>query len=131
MFIGNCCIEEYSSGLIEKIKELGYFITFSARNNYGKYLFCCNGLCTKLDVKSIGDWIFTDCINNEMLFLAIAALRDDNDFGQWFICDDNESMFLVDKPNMTMKEYIYNYMGWDTSGARKATIEELIEHFKL
>lgn len=72
-----------------------------------------------------------DCGTNEELFIAIAALRDDCDYMQWFICDDNESMFKVDKPNMTMEEFVHNYMdGWNTTGARKATVEEIIEHFK-
>ena len=35
------------------------------------------------------------------------------------------------KPNMTMDKFIYNYMdGWNTDGARKATVEEIIKHFK-
>jgi hypothetical protein len=30
-----------------------------------------------------------------------------------------------------MEEFVYNYMdGWDTTGARKATVEEIIEYFK-
>ena len=33
-------------------------------------------------------------------------------------------MFKVDKPNMTMEKFIHNYMdGWDTTGARKATVK--------
>jgi hypothetical protein len=72
-----------------------------------------------------------DCGENEELFLALVALRDDSDYMQWFICDDNESMFKVKKPNMTMEEFVHNYMdAWNVTGARKATVEELIEHFK-
>lgn len=67
----------------------------------------------------------------ETVFLAIAAINDENDYMQWFICDDGHSMFMVDKPGMTMDEYVHNYMDcWDTTGARKATADEIITHFK-
>lgn len=71
-----------------------------------------------------------DCGTNEKMFLALAAMRDDNDYMQWFICDDGESMFQVDKPGMSVEKYIHEYMdGWDTEGYRKATAKEIVEHF--
>lgn len=74
-----------------------------------------------------------DCGDNEDLFLAIAALRDDSDYMQWFTSHEPEpndrSMFLCKSENV--KDYIHNYMdGWDTEGMTKATVEELVEHFK-
>ena len=72
-----------------------------------------------------------DSEGDEPVFLAIAAINDRNDYMQWFICDDGNSMFRVDKPGMTMDESVHNYMDcWDTTGARKATAEEIITHFK-
>ena len=40
-------------------------------------------------------------------------------------------MFKVDKLGMSVEKYIHEYMdGWDTEGYRKATAEEIVEHFK-
>ena len=72
-----------------------------------------------------------DCGTNEELFLAIAALRDDNDYMQfftngiiWFLCDAQR----VENSNLYDKEYkIQIKKGCDY---HKATVEELIEHFK-
>ena len=67
---------------------------------------------------------FIDCGVNENLFLAIAALRDDTDKNQWFtdgyhweICPDEVAYInaWIDKYGFT---------------PHKATVEELIEHFK-
>ena len=62
-----------------------------------------------------------DCGTNEEMFLALAALRDDTDYMQWFICGDNESMFKVDKPDMSVEKYIHEYM---EDGIRKDTVRQ-------
>ena len=74
-----------------------------------------------------------DCGTNEELFLALAALNDKNDYGQWFVC---------------MEEYLGNNLNpvkvgtWQCCMAhkqlpyslnrlwRKATACEIVEHFK-
>lgn len=60
-----------------------------------------------------------DCGTNEELFLAIAALRDDTDKFQWFISP--EGIWAYNKNN----DSISVSPKW-----RKATVYELIEHFK-
>ncbi|MFS2666701.1 hypothetical protein AAH091_16095 [Candidatus Bacteroides intestinigallinarum] len=69
---------------------------------------------------------FIDCGTNEDLFLAIAALRDDIDIHQWFT-DGKEwfqcrflkvGMHYSDKPEILFERW------------HKATVEELIEHFR-
>ena len=68
-----------------------------------------------------------DCGTNEDLFLALAALRDDSDYMQWFIWKeyDKFKQCLYDK-------YVKSH--WDDNqigtNYRKATSAELIEHFK-
>lgn len=69
---------------------------------------------------------FIDCGTNEELFLAIAALRYDTDDSQWFT--DGEDWFLCqylkvgmhyqDKPEILFDKW------------HKASVDELIEHFK-
>ena len=138
MFTTPCIIGKNTPELREKLESLGYkysgadgktldyIITFPHKALYSIF----DKWHIIKQPKVFSKWI--PCrADNEELFLALAALRDDNDYMQWFICDDNESMFKVNKPNMTMDEFIYNYMdGWNTDGARKATTEEIIEHFK-
>lgn len=67
-----------------------------------------------------------DCGTNEGLFIALAALRDDTDNNQWFT-DGNDwflcqylkvGMHYQDKPEILFEKW------------HKATVEELIEHFK-
>lgn len=76
---------------------------------------------------------FLDCGTNESLFLAIAALRDDTDNnqmfingkGDWGICRDNTEyggLSGIDFYGMPNDLNVDNY--------HKATVEELIEHFK-
>lgn len=73
-----------------------------------------------------------DCGTNESLFLAIAALRDDTDNnqmfingkGDWGICRDGSDGGLegLDFYGIPNDLNVDNY--------HKATVEELIEHFK-
>ena len=136
-FTQHCFIRKNTLELRKKLEELGYTNVPNGRGEWFipieelKYLITypesgyyqgCNGYWYKDDF---------NCGTNEELFLALAAMRDDCDYMQWFICDDNESMFKVDAPDMSMPKFIHEYMdGWDVSGARKATVEEIIEHFK-
>ena len=61
-----------------------------------------------------------DCNDNEELFLAIAAIKNDTDANQWFI--SRQGLFAFNKQNENMSEVSPNW--------RKATIEELIEYFE-
>ena len=60
-----------------------------------------------------------DCGDNEELFLAVAALRDDTDRCQWFTDGKMWEMDDSDLPSHYMQLEGY-----------KASIEELINHFK-
>lgn len=67
-----------------------------------------------------------DCGDNEELFLALAALRDDKPDYQWFVWDDDEVAYNK------FKQYIPNepWEEWWWFEVHKATVEELINHFK-
>ena len=60
-----------------------------------------------------------DCGDNEELFLAVAALRDDTDRCQWFTDGKMWEMVDSDLPS--------HYMQLE---GHKASLEELINHFK-
>lgn len=68
-----------------------------------------------------------DCGVNEELFLAIAALRDDTDKFQWFT-DENK---WIQCPDIKFSTYwTYNNIDINLDTIHKATVEELINHFK-
>ena len=74
-----------------------------------------------------------DCGTNEELFIAIASLRDDTDVNQWFVMDVEEYMdinqgdwFLATDRNKG--KHIGTQI--DPMYCHKATVEEIIEHFK-
>lgn len=98
------------------------------------------------DVDSVTNRGRIDCGINEQLFLALAALRDDTDKGHWFVLDTDwgsinypESIIpkgtfiqcLVDKWNIdVLEDGSPNPISSRNIPAHKATVEELIEHFK-
>lgn len=67
---------------------------------------------------------FLDCGDNESLFLAIAALRNDTDKHQWF----TDGYHWEKCPDEVA--YIYAWINRYEYSPHKATVEELIEHFK-
>lgn len=68
-----------------------------------------------------------DCGTNEELFLAIAALRDDTDKYQWFT--DGDKWILCPKTKFSTY-WVYSDIDVNTDTIHKATVDELIEHFK-
>lgn len=126
-FLQAAFIRRNTPELRKKLEELGY-------KRYGNPFQITDDskLITTIDGEYVPynvslDDSFLDCGTNENLFLAIAALRDDTDKFQWFtngsdywfvcgdeMCDENVKYYL-DKYNMQF---------------HKATVEELIEHFR-
>ena len=140
-FIQPCFIRKNSPELRKKLEELGYKPFGSVKyewdtgwglstdNRLGEFeSFDDNGLenIIKCGPPDYEDSI--DCGDNEELFLALAALRDDTDINQWIIDEANEcfgpdnSWMICDKDDMNDRVVYTHY--------RKATVEEIIEHFK-
>ena len=81
-----------------------------------------------------------DCGTNEDLFFAIAALRDDTDVNQWFITYKSSHPYmdyaiLLCKEDKWEDECIkeskhHNFIYTKPEDYYKATVEEIIEHFK-
>ncbi|WP_272199694.1 hypothetical protein [Bacteroides ovatus] len=112
--------------LRKKLEELGY-------RKYGNPFQITDDskLVTTIDGEYVPynvplDDSFIDCGTNEELFLAIAALRDDTDKNQWFT-DGNLWFKCGDEMcDETIKYYLNRY----NREIHKASVEELIEHFK-
>lgn len=72
---------------------------------------------------------YINCGENEELFLALAALRDDTDKNQYWICD---KVSVTIGKTYYPGDYIYYQYDefFDKQNWHKATVEEIIEHFK-
>lgn len=151
MFTQPCFIRKSSYSLRNKLDDLGYRFSGATLNE---------DLCLFTDCEFGLYWVeffsnilneeeteYLDCGTNERLFLAVAALRDDTDKNQWFVLDTHLSF----NPNANCIEYSkgafikcardkwnvdFNEDGTPCEfsskniPAHKATVNELIEHFK-
>lgn len=138
MFIQSCFIRKSPDMLRAQLEDLGYklFGTTLCEDyciftipQYGRYRIEVFSNITDENTKG-----FIDCGTNENLFLAIAALRDDSDYMQYFVSNNDPEMFLL----CCYKEFhclaidpdnAFNYCDYKDE-FHKATIEELIERFK-
>ena len=128
-------IRKNTSDLRKKLERLGYYLHPECiDDDRGNYLFVNReyylnrplGYSEELS-RSI------DCGTNEDLFLAIAALRDDTDDKQIFtngkgdfaICREDEKC-----GGLNGLEYVNMPNDFNIDNYHKATVEELIEHFK-
>ena len=128
----NCFIRKNNKYLRKKLRDLGYLdnTCFTSFDNFlytlGGDYYTCKSYDKFSNMRSeefVNECI--DCGTNEDLFLAIAALRDDSDYMQWFVDESSTHKTwylcaLVHKGDCFM----------NCKSCRKATVEELIEHFK-
>lgn len=158
-FTTPCFIRKNTPELRKKLEELRYKLlnsgdtTLDAHNYDGKgshksieegraiITFYGNLYGVIYNVDTVTKKGRVDCGTNEELFLAITALRDDTDNFQWFIAESSLSIFFHDAigDDHYFVEPKGSFFLWDiewqnatiVSGfVRKATVNELIEHFK-
>ena len=143
-FIQPCFIRKNTPELRKKLEELGYepCHQMTIYPNAYKNIAVCNFFGSRYYGVSddeaarpgdITDAIknrgMIDCGTNENLFFALAALRDDSDINQYFICDKvsitlGKTYYPGDYLYYQYDEF-FNKQNW-----HKATVEEIIEHFK-
>ncbi|MEI3442177.1 MAG: hypothetical protein V8R19_18895 [Bacteroides uniformis] len=132
-FTTPCFIRKNKAELRKKLEELGY-------KNRNLYFYDCIGVVYD-GFDCISQWMFgsiwdfADCIDcgvNEELFLAIASLRDDTNYMQWFVCTSDYKEY--DGKEWKVGDFDLNTCPDDFDNIlphwRKATVNELIEHFK-
>ena len=136
-----CFIRKNTPELKKKLEELGYKPFGSVKyewdtgwglstdNRIGEFeSFDNNGLENIIKCESPDYEDSIDCGDNEELFIALAALRDDSDINQYFICD--KVSFTLGKTYYPDDYLYYQYDEFfDKQNWHKATVEELIEHF--
>lgn len=141
-FTTQCFIRKNTQELRRGLEELGYSKNYPKWTNdcsiIWAYQYPMKGFDTPVyviadsfdipfDKHSALCGKFIDCGTNEELFLAIAALRDDTDKYQWFT--DGNKWILC--PAIKFSSYwVYNDIDVNIDTVHKATVDELIEHFK-
>ena len=136
-FTQPCFIRKNTPELKKKLEELGHNQHPSYVNN-GQYLYLNRGFY-HTNVVGYNEEIerMIDCGTNEELFLALAALRDDTNKNQWFIAQgtiwvkdyNGEIIAYYDEGEWFLWDE-YSFIEDSPSDFRKATVEEIIEHFK-
>ncbi len=122
-FTTPCFIRKNPDNIRNRLKEVGYKMLSPIEYDD---LECSDNWVN--DIKSLNDCNGINCGFNEELFLAIAALRDDTDKNQWFT--DGDKWILC--PEIKFSTYwVYYHIDVNTDTVHKATVNELIEHFKI
>ena len=144
-FTTPCFIRKNTPELRKKLEELGYEILNSGNTTLDAHNYDGNGSHKSIeegraiitsygnlygviyDIDTVTKKGRIDCGTNELLFLAIAALRDDTGKNQWFT--DGDKWILC--PEIKFSTYwVYNDVDVNLDVIHKATVNELIEHFK-
>lgn len=130
MFTTPCFIKKNTPELREKLEELGY-ISHIFNNNDANNIYA-DKLGTYISVDIENHPYYIDCGTNEELFLALAALRDDNDYMQYFISNESKQFYKCTSNKFDFhQEGIANWLSCSsTEYFRKATVKELKEYFK-
>lgn len=120
----------YANRLMMALKSIGDRKTFEIQENISYPCVC--GVSTNIisicDLNKLDSAGFINCENYVDLFLAIAALRNDSDIHQWFT--DGKKWVISDVHNLLeLKEY-FQMIKFDYPKTHKATVEELVNHFK-
>ena len=84
-FTTPCFVKKNTPEIQKRLKELGYELSNSVRSKMTGEIYCYLGYCYAYC--PIGCHSPFDCGENEDLFFAIAALREESDKFQWFIDD--------------------------------------------
>lgn len=142
IFKQSCLIRKNTPELRDKLSYLGYKIAKLSETEGRKYGILCNrkvalGIPYDCPDFNLDEYLknnprIIDCGTNKELFLALAALRDDSDYMQYFVCGN--SFVLCDREGwLDMYSVLHSggkYSIEELDNAHKATVEELIEHFK-
>lgn len=144
-FTTPCFIHKNTANIRNRLKELGYYCNpYLGWNNLFTCVFGVNSVYSLDDYDTNGlkeMYGLIDCGTNEELFLAIAALRDDSNYMQWFIADSilsvsyddsigNDHYFTEPKGIMFFWDENWDNATIISGRYHKATVDELIEHFK-
>lgn len=148
-FTTPCFIRKNTPELRKKLEELGYIknspkwtddcnivwaYQYSEEKGFDTpHYVIANAFDIPFDKHSRLCGKFIDCGTNEELFLAIAALRDDTDDNQLFTNEKGDWGIYRDGSDGGLPGMDFYGMpnDFNLSYYHKATVNELIEHFKV
>lgn len=135
MFTQPCFIRKDTQELRDKLKEIGLEPHPCIMPKACDFLFVNRGFYSRNEIgyqEEVERAI--DCGTNEELFLALAALQDNSDENQWFMMD-LDVYLNINKGDWFKATNIEGgfHVGTQIEPmyCHKATVEELIEHFKI
>ena len=139
-FTTPCFIRKNTPELRKKLEELGYRL-FGEELNEDLCIFT-SPECGLYNIEFFSniphpeETDSIDCGDNEELFLSIASLRDDTNENQWFTNGEEWAYHpkteCCSPCNTVYRTLAFDYIPKDTNmvNYHKATVKELIEHFK-
>jgi hypothetical protein len=125
MFTTPCFIRKNTPELREKLEKLGYIRELYQETD--KYLYAGNHGYVSANII---DNYYKDCADNESMFLALAALRDDSDSHQYFIFTKDVQIGVASHKEGDLF-YSDSIKKVPLFHLRKATADEIIEHFTM
>lgn len=129
-FLQQCFVRTWSEHIENMLKNMGYkegLITMVKSSTYTDLGFGS----PQYNVVNKGiPRNGVDCGEDENFFLAVAAMRDDSDYLQWFIDEDNNWVICLGKSIKTDK--VDNWENYEDIGffLRKATLEDIKNKYK-
>ena len=140
MFTTKCFIRKNTPELRGKLKKMGYRVCRCAEETTAVYLMAGHGdihavhyeeLDIFADEVKSGKCKLIDCGDNEQLFLALAAMRDDTDNDQLFTNGIDWAIKRKAARNLGLPGFEYLSFPRDVdTPLHKATKEEILNFFK-
>lgn len=141
MFTTKCFIRINTPELRSKLKKMGYRVCRCTEETTAVYLMAGHGDIHAVHDESVdifedevksGTCKLIDCMDNEFLFLALAAMRDDTDNDQLFTNGIDWAIKREAARNLGLPGFEYLSFPRDVNTPlHKATIEEIMEQFKM
>lgn len=145
MFTTKCFIRMNTPELRAKLEKMGYQVCHCAEGATAVFLMAVEGdihavhyeeLDIFADEVKSGKCKLIDCGDNEFLFLALAAMRDDTDKDQYFVHD--EEIHWVNQGAYIPKGSLFKclvdkyYLDPDNTTPKfhRATVNEIIDYFQ-
>lgn len=137
MFTTPCFIGKNTSELRKYLESIGYTENtadiFGWGNSFEYDCIATNNnmyaLCDFDQINFDGNYERVDCKENEGLFKAISALRDDSDYMQWFTDGTNWEYCIEDKFSMHDLNQCEGMCELDLLLRHKASLCEIFKHF--
>lgn len=121
--------KEHALRLLSELKNIGGRKLFEIQDKVPYPCVCAvsTNIISISELSELESAGFIDCKENEKLFLALAALRNDSDIHQWFT--DGTKWVISDVHSLLELNEYFQKIGFNYSNTHKASVEELNKYF--